>query len=188
MTQRGMAMMYDRYGGMVLAVALRIVGNRELAEEIMQDAFLRCWNGVETFERGRGPVAACLVGIARNRSIDMLRSRFLKTSQCERTSINDIDPGGGMPDPSDGAELVLTRQAVIVVSAPEAFARGSSCGVSEEPAGGLPRPTGPSMLGASYDETWKAGAIRPLDTRSGCGCFSTDRIVARLPQSLPSSG
>lgn len=34
-------MLYDRYGGMALAVALRVVGNRERAEAITQDAFVR---------------------------------------------------------------------------------------------------------------------------------------------------
>lgn len=88
-------MLYDRYGGMALAVALRVVGNRTRAEEITQDAFVRCWNGVETYQRSRGSVAAWLVGIARNGSVAVLRGRFHNASQRERTLIDDIDRGGG---------------------------------------------------------------------------------------------
>lgn len=38
-----MAALYDRYGRLVFSVALRIVGEHELAEEITRDAFVRCW-------------------------------------------------------------------------------------------------------------------------------------------------
>ena len=37
--------LYERYGGLVYTLALRIVGDRALAEEVMQDTFLRCWDG-----------------------------------------------------------------------------------------------------------------------------------------------
>ena len=67
--------LYARYGGLVYTLALRIVGDSELAREVLQDTFLRCWNGRETYDPVRGRVAWWLMGIARNGAIDLLRSR-----------------------------------------------------------------------------------------------------------------
>jgi len=67
--------LYVRYGGIVFTLALRIVGDPELAREVLQDTFLRSWEGRETYDPGRGRVPWWLMGIARNRAIDMLRSR-----------------------------------------------------------------------------------------------------------------
>jgi RNA polymerase sigma-70 factor, ECF subfamily len=67
--------LYARYGGLVFTLALRIVGDPELAREVLQDTFLRSWDGRETYDSGRGRVPWWLMGIARNRAIDVLRSR-----------------------------------------------------------------------------------------------------------------
>ena len=57
--------LYDRFGGLVFTLALRIVGDRELAQEVVQDAFLRCWRGAERYNEARGSVAAWLMGVTR---------------------------------------------------------------------------------------------------------------------------
>src|SRR5262245_56568802 len=67
--------LYRRYGGLVYTLALRIVGDPELAREVLQDTFLRAWDGRETYDPARGRMAWWLMGIARNRAIDLLRSR-----------------------------------------------------------------------------------------------------------------
>ena len=65
---------YDRYGRLVYTIALRITGDREAAEEVMQDVFQAVWQGVGSFQPG-GSFAAWLTGIARHRAIDLTRSR-----------------------------------------------------------------------------------------------------------------
>jgi RNA polymerase sigma-70 factor (ECF subfamily) len=67
--------LYARYGGLVYTLALRIVGDPELAREVLQDTFLRSWDGREAYNPGRGKLPWWLMGIARNRAIDLLRSR-----------------------------------------------------------------------------------------------------------------
>jgi RNA polymerase sigma-70 factor (ECF subfamily) len=49
------------------------VGDRHLAEEVLQDTFWRCWVGAEQFDSHRGRPAGWLLGVARNRAIDVLR-------------------------------------------------------------------------------------------------------------------
>jgi RNA polymerase sigma-70 factor (ECF subfamily) len=109
--EAALAALYDRYGGLILTVALRVVGDRDLAEEVMQDCFLRVWNASETYRAGRGQVSGWLIGIARNRAIDVLRSRQHKSRMRERTPLPE--PGEedsfGVPDET---EAVATRQTV----------------------------------------------------------------------------
>ncbi len=109
--EAALSVLYDRYGGLILTVALRIVGDRELAEEVMQDTFLRVWNAAESYRSSRGQLSGWLIGITRNRAIDMLRSRQYKSRQRERTALPE--PGEedtfGVPDET---ETVVTRQAV----------------------------------------------------------------------------
>lgn len=67
--------LYDRFSGAVLAVALRVTGNRAEAEDIVQEVFARVWREATTFDRARGSAAAWIVTLTRNRSIDVVRSR-----------------------------------------------------------------------------------------------------------------
>jgi RNA polymerase sigma-70 factor, ECF subfamily len=78
--------LYDRYSGLVFTLALRIVGDRHLAEEVLQDTFWRCWVGAEQFDPRRGRPAGWLLGVARNRAIDLLRGRQHQARLHERDS------------------------------------------------------------------------------------------------------
>ena len=79
--------LYARYGGLVYTLARRIVGDTELAREVLQDTFLRAWDGRETYDAARGRVAWWLMGIARNRAVDVLRSRVHQARLREREQI-----------------------------------------------------------------------------------------------------
>lgn len=67
--------LYDRFSGAVLAVALRVTGNRAEAEDIVQEVFARVWREATSFDRARGSAAAWIVTLTRNRAIDVVRSR-----------------------------------------------------------------------------------------------------------------
>ena len=85
--ETALEILYKRYGGLVFTLALRIVGDPELAREVLQDAFLRCWDGRESYDAGRGRVPWWLIGIARNRAIDLLRSRPHQARLRERETL-----------------------------------------------------------------------------------------------------
>ena len=68
-----LATLYDRYGGLVYGTAHRIVGDRHLAEEVMQDVFVSAWRSAGSYRRERGSVSTWLLAIARNRAIDATR-------------------------------------------------------------------------------------------------------------------
>jgi RNA polymerase sigma-70 factor (ECF subfamily) len=100
--------LYARYGGLLYTLALRIVGDRELAREVLQDTLLRAWDGRENYDVGRGRVPWWLMGIARNRAIDLLRSRSHQARLREQTPLDVRTPGAPAP-----AEEIAQRQAVI---------------------------------------------------------------------------
>ena len=66
---------YDRHGGPAYSLAYRIVGDRLVAEEVTQEAFLSVWRSGARFDRARGSVRSWMLSIVRNRAIDALRSR-----------------------------------------------------------------------------------------------------------------
>jgi RNA polymerase sigma-70 factor, ECF subfamily len=64
---------YDRHGGAAYSLAHRIVGDRGVAEDVTQEAFLSIWRSKARFDPARGSVRSWALGIARNRAIDALR-------------------------------------------------------------------------------------------------------------------
>jgi RNA polymerase sigma-70 factor (ECF subfamily) len=69
-----LAVLYDRHSSVVFAVAMRTTRDRWMAGEVVQETFLALWDRAERFDPERGTLAAWLITIARNRSIDHLRA------------------------------------------------------------------------------------------------------------------
>lgn len=67
--------LYDRYSAKALGLAFKILRDRDLAEEIVVDAFWRVWQRAEQFQMGRGSFASWFYGIVRHLAIDELRRR-----------------------------------------------------------------------------------------------------------------
>ena len=64
---------YDRHGGAAYSLAYRIVGERQAAEDVTQEALISIWRSGARFDRARGSVRTWTLGIVRNRAIDHLR-------------------------------------------------------------------------------------------------------------------
>jgi RNA polymerase sigma-70 factor (ECF subfamily) len=73
--REAMTQIFDRYSGMVYSIALRVLGDKGHAEDIMQDVLIKVWCEPERFVQGRGSMGAWLAVVARHRAIDMLRRR-----------------------------------------------------------------------------------------------------------------
>jgi RNA polymerase sigma-70 factor (ECF subfamily) len=73
--------LYDRYSSVVYRMALRMLKNRELAEEVVQEVFWRVWRRSASFDIERGRVAQWLFGIAHNLCIDELRRMRARPTQ-----------------------------------------------------------------------------------------------------------
>ncbi len=72
---RALEELYDRHNGLLYAVAHRVLGRAEDAEEVVQEAWLYAWNKAQSWDPARGAVAAWLLTLVRSRAIDRLRAR-----------------------------------------------------------------------------------------------------------------
>jgi len=105
-----LATIYDRYSRLIYTIALRIVGDRELAEEVVQDVFQAVWQSAGSFQPS-GNFSAWLIGIARHRAIDATRSRRHRARA--REELLDDERMAGQGGPGDGGADVLMLRAVV---------------------------------------------------------------------------
>lgn len=71
--QRCLAALYDRYGNAALGLAYKVCGNRTIAEDIVQEAFLALWQRPDSFDAKRGSAASFLMGIVHHKAVDAVR-------------------------------------------------------------------------------------------------------------------
>lgn len=72
---QGIALLYDRHGGIAFALALRILGDRGAAEDAVQEAFLKVWRYAPAYDAGRGTMRTWLLAIVHHQTINMLRTQ-----------------------------------------------------------------------------------------------------------------
>lgn len=79
--QLAFSYLYDNYAGALNAVILKMVDNKELAEDILQEAFVKIWNNFENYNKTKGRLFTWMLNITRNLTIDTLRSKSFKKQQ-----------------------------------------------------------------------------------------------------------
>ena len=67
--------LYDRHSHAAFSLAYRVMGERQAAEDLVQEAFLKLWRSATSYRPERGSVRTWLLSIVRNRGIDQLRSQ-----------------------------------------------------------------------------------------------------------------
>ena len=72
---RALDTLYTRYSRPVFSLALKILGDREVVEEVVQEVFLRLWTRAQTFDPQRGKLLSWLLTITHHRAVDELRRR-----------------------------------------------------------------------------------------------------------------
>lgn len=73
--------LYLLYSESIFGVIHAIIGNKELSEEILQDVFIKVWENSEKYSPEKGRFFTWLLNIARNASIDMMRSKDFKEAR-----------------------------------------------------------------------------------------------------------
>ena len=76
--------LYDRYASAIMGLALKILGEREPADEVVQETFWRAWSRSDSYRAERGAPLSWLFGIAHHMAIDLTRRRA--TSRIETVS------------------------------------------------------------------------------------------------------
>ena len=74
--------LYDHYAGALYSIIKQIVtDNPELANDVLQEVFINIWRKIDTYDQSKGRLFTWMLNIARNASIDMLRSKGYQNSQ-----------------------------------------------------------------------------------------------------------
>jgi RNA polymerase sigma-70 factor (ECF subfamily) len=75
---------YRRHGGAVTALARRVLGTREWAEDVTQEVFVGLWERPDRFDATRGGLRSFLLALAHSRSVDLRRSQSARRAREER--------------------------------------------------------------------------------------------------------
>jgi RNA polymerase sigma factor (sigma-70 family) len=108
--RRGIEILYDNYSSALYGVILRIVRNDEVAEDLLQEAFLRIWNNSGQYDSAKGRLFTWMVNVCRNLAIDKVRSKDFINQNKNQTLLNavSIADTGNSYDP----ELIGVREIV----------------------------------------------------------------------------
>ena len=85
-----MRALYDMYGAALLGVIVRIVQQTELAEDLLQETFLKIWHASASYDASKGRLFTWMMNIARNLAIDKLRSKDFKNEGKNQDIENNV--------------------------------------------------------------------------------------------------
>jgi RNA polymerase sigma-70 factor, ECF subfamily len=90
------ATLYDRHGRAAYSLSYRMMGEKQAAEDLVQDAFLKVWRGAGSYRTERGSVRTWILSIVHNRGIDQLRSLASR-----RRTQNKVEASAPISQPSE---------------------------------------------------------------------------------------
>lgn len=180
--------LYDRYAETLFRASLARLGDRQLAEEVLQDTYLALWNRAELFDRAQGSLIGWLSAIARHRAVDRLRalgrrpapvalSALVPVTNSDETAADDArdailassTPLSGITpsvDPQKELDVAWLRERV------------------EQALSGMPDQERQVIALAYYDELSQSEIAARLDWPLGTVKTRTRRALARLRESL----
>jgi RNA polymerase sigma-70 factor (ECF subfamily) len=93
--QSAFSYLYDNYAAALYGIIVAIVPDRELASDVLQEVFVKIWRQVTSYDAEKGRLFTWMMNIARNASIDMLRSKNYQSGKQNRELRETVYEKGG---------------------------------------------------------------------------------------------
>lgn len=98
--EKAFSYLYDNYSGALLGVINGIIKDREIINDVLQNVFVNIWRKIESYDASKGRLFTWMLNIARNASIDELRSRGYRDAQKNQPIADNVELPGAVTGPS----------------------------------------------------------------------------------------
>jgi len=118
--KKAFADLYDKYSGALLNIILRIVNNQELAEDVLQEAFLKIWRNIDRYDEDKSTIFTWMLNISRNTAIDALRKKSTRptiqtdTEDVYVSSSNTIETNVNLIGVKNSLKYLTTEQSLAI--------------------------------------------------------------------------
>ena len=89
--ERAFTQLYDMYSKSLFSIITNLVKDREEAEDVLQEVFVKIWKNIDTYNQSKGRLYTWMLNITRNTAIDKLRSKGFNNSQKNLSSDNFVN-------------------------------------------------------------------------------------------------
>ena len=87
---RSFTLLYDNYSKSLYGVIFTLIKDREEAEDVLQEVFVKIWKNIDSYNESKGRLYTWMLNIARNTSIDKLRSKGFNNNQKNLSTDNFV--------------------------------------------------------------------------------------------------
>ena len=88
--ERSFTQLYDMYSKSLFSIITNLISDREEAEDVLQEVFVKIWKNIETYNQSKGRLYTWMLNITRNTAIDKLRSKGFNNSKKNLSSDNFV--------------------------------------------------------------------------------------------------
>lgn len=110
--EKAFTYLYDNYSGALYGIINSIITDKETATDVLQNVFVNIWRKIDSYDASKGRLFTWMLNIARNASIDEVRSKGFKDSQKNQSLNENVDIAGAITNPvigDIGLKKVLTK-------------------------------------------------------------------------------
>ena len=110
--EKAFSYLYDNYSGALYGIINSIITDKEVANDVMQNVFVNIWRKIDSYDASKGRLFTWMLNIARNASIDEVRSKGFKDSQKNQSLNENVDIAGAVTGPAVGdvgLKKILTK-------------------------------------------------------------------------------
>ena len=97
--EKAFGYLYDNYSGAVFGIINSIVTDKDIANDVLQNVFINIWRKIESYDASKGRLFTWMLNIARNASIDEIRSKGFRQSQKNQSLNDNVDVSGASVGP-----------------------------------------------------------------------------------------